>query len=251
MRVANRDYLTWFLSSSEEFSRAISQSNLIPPAKLLPTGMPRNDVFFSGQQQVVAAAARRSLGLDDGTAIVLYAPTYREAGQGFASDLDLGAVARALQARFGRRFTILVRGHWWMKGLAAGLETLDVTDYPHTQDLLCAADVLLTDYSSSIWDFTFTGRPAFLYVPDLEAYEQAPGLETPIATWPYPFATTQAALLQNIADFDEAAHAAKVAQHQAAFGNYETGRATDHVCVLVEAAVSGAEAGRPGLGQQP
>ena len=52
-------------------------------------------------------------------------------------------------------------------------------------ELLAAADILITDYSSSIWDFALLGRPCFLYVPDLAEYETVDrGFFTPIEEWP-------------------------------------------------------------------
>lgn len=48
----------------------------------------------------------------------------------------------------------------------------DVSDYPEMQDLLCTADMLITDYSSSVWDYSFTYRPCFLFTPDLEEYKK-------------------------------------------------------------------------------
>ena len=42
-------------------------------------------------------------------------------------------------------------------------QTIEVSDYSDMQELLCAADILITDYSSSIWDFSYTKKPCFLY----------------------------------------------------------------------------------------
>lgn len=91
------------------------------------------------------------------------------------------SVAVSLRRRFGKEVTFLYRRHRHsLPGTDSGFPVVDVTDYPDMQDLLEFADVLITDYSSSIWDFGITLKPAFLYVPDLERFESERGFYTPI-----------------------------------------------------------------------
>ena len=85
------------------------------------------------------------------------------------NDICIKPVASAIYNRFGKEVTFLYRRH---RHSIPGndnskLHIVDVTDYPDMQDLLEFADIMITDYSSSIWDFCITRKPAFLYVPDL------------------------------------------------------------------------------------
>ena len=129
-------------------------------------GYPRNDVLRRPEH---APEIRARLGLDDMTRIVLYAPTWREDRDTIIDHLDVAAFAEAL----GPDHVLLVRGHssTWEHGhdhAATGL--VDVTGYPDVSDLLLIADVLITDYSSVMFDWVSTGRPIVFYVPDLERY---------------------------------------------------------------------------------
>ena len=54
------------------------------------------------------------------------------------------------------------------------------------QELLAAADMLITDYSSCIWDYSFLYRPCFLYTPDLREYLAKTGFYVDIHEWPFP-----------------------------------------------------------------
>jgi len=94
------------------------------------------------------------------------------------------------------------------------------------QELLCAADVLITDYSSSIWDFSFTGKPCFLYAPDLAQYDKERGFYTSIETWPAILAEDNDTLIKNILDFNERDFTERVRKHHDDLGSYETGQAT-------------------------
>lgn len=129
-------------------------------------GYPRNDVLT---QPALGADIRRRLGLDDARRIVLYAPTWREDRTSMVDHLDVAAFAQSL----GPDHVLLVRGHssTWEHGrdhAAPGL--IDVTGYPDVSDLLLVADVLVTDYSSVMFDWVSTGRPIVFFVPDLPHY---------------------------------------------------------------------------------
>jgi CDP-glycerol glycerophosphotransferase len=129
-------------------------------------GYPRNDVL--GRPEL-AADVRARLGVDDARRIVLYAPTWREDRASMVDHLDVAAFAQAL----GPDHVLLVRGHssTWEHGrdhAAPGL--IDVTGYPDVSDLLLVSDVLVTDYSSVMFDWVSTGRPIVFFVPDLPRY---------------------------------------------------------------------------------
>lgn len=127
-----------------------------------------------------------SLGLPPGRRVVLYAPTWRD-GHLDAPD-PLNAVE--LAERLGPTWCVLVRGHSRtaaVRSTVRGDGVIDVTSHPDVTQLLRCADVLVTDYSSVMFDFAVTGRPMVFYVPDLDEYgsavrgfyfdlaEQAPG----------------------------------------------------------------------------
>ena len=129
-------------------------------------GYPRNDILTRPE---LAPDVRRRLGIDDTTRIVLYAPTWREDRTSMVDHLDVAGFAQAL----GPDHVLLVRGHssTWEHGrdhAAPGL--IDVTGYPDVSDLLLVADVLVTDYSSVMFDWVSTGRPIVFFVPDLPRY---------------------------------------------------------------------------------
>ncbi|WP_214110552.1 CDP-glycerol glycerophosphotransferase family protein [Acrocarpospora catenulata] len=143
--------------------------------EILECGNPRNDVLFTAGPETVAEIRRR-VGIPDGKRVVLYAPTFRDYDRRNAAvKLDLADAKRAL----GEDHVVLVRGHLMQAfphvhshdGFA-----IDVTTYPDISDLLVIADVLVTDYSSVMFDFVATGRPVVLFTPDLDKYRSTRGL---------------------------------------------------------------------------
>ena len=175
-----------FLSSSDYFTKYNIKEVYGFTGRIEKTGMPRNDIFFS-EEKVAAAAARvrKSLGLGDAP-IILYAPTFRRqtVGAEHVVDIDFDRLVREYEAAHGVRPYILYRCHYYENGKIATQGMVNVSDYPDMQELLCAADSLITDYSSCIWDYSLLARPCYLYVPDLDEYvNKEQGLFTPIESW--------------------------------------------------------------------
>lgn len=101
------------------------------------------------------------------------------------------------------------------------------------QELLQAVDVLITDYSSSIWDYSFTGKPGFLFMPDLNTYERERSFYTDSATWPYPLAETNEEFAEIIAKFNPVENKKKIERHWKLLGNCESGKASEAIVNII------------------
>ena len=126
-------------------------------------GYPRNDALVNDG----AAEVRAALGISDDERVLLYAPTWRDDREERVSFIDPEELASAMDA------VVLVRGH--SRTLSAGEDrtgarVIDVTGYPDTSRLMLAADALITDYSSVMFDFSATGKPMYFLVPDMAHY---------------------------------------------------------------------------------
>ncbi|OYX52996.1 MAG: glycosyl/glycerophosphate transferase, partial [Micrococcales bacterium 32-70-13] len=137
-------------------------------------GYPRNDVLVA-TDPVVRQTVRARLGLRPEQRAVLYAPTWRDDTAQMVDYLDLPSLPAALAALPGEH-VVLVRGH--SRTLRHGRDLavdglIDVTTYPDMADLLLAADVVVTDYSSLMFDVTATPTPLVLFTPDRAHYERA------------------------------------------------------------------------------
>ncbi|MFF2612903.1 CDP-glycerol glycerophosphotransferase family protein [Kitasatospora sp. NPDC058046] len=147
--------------------------------EMLDTGYPRNDRLANATSDEVRAM-RELLGLRPDTRAVLYAPTHRGSKGGYVPLLDVAELAR----RLGPDFTLLVRTHYFHADgpgdlTAAGAESariVDVSAHPTVEDLYLAADVLVTDYSSMMFDYAVLDRPVVVFAPDWEEYQRERGV---------------------------------------------------------------------------
>ena len=98
------------------------------------------------------------------------------------------------------------------------------------RDLLLAADAMVNDFSSSMWDFMLTGKPCFTFAVDHQHDIETTDVYTLVSEWPFPQATNNDGLEKNIFEFDEEKYAAACKRHYEALGGCEAGKATKLVC---------------------
>lgn len=227
-----------FMSTCEAFTREVSRAMLVPRELFWGVGMPRNDILLQNNEEK-RAEIRQKLGLAEGERLMLFAPTYRKPNDNYFKEsiaidygVDCQRVCRALETRFGGTWKFAFRYHPAVvnRGEFDQGNVLDLTDYPDMQELLCAADAMINDFSSSMWDFMLTGRPSFLFATDLEHYVATTEVYTPVSEWPFPQSTNNDDLERTILEFDEADYAAACQRHYDALGGCESGRATQQIC---------------------
>jgi CRISPR system Cascade subunit CasB len=139
----------------------------------LEYGYPRNDIFQQATAEDVLRV-RTELGIPREATAVLYAPTHRDYRRGLCTPADLRRVARDL----GPGFVILLRTHYLEDGASPAAVpegVIDVSGHPSVEELCLAADVLLTDYSSIMFDYANLDRPIVLHTEDWAAYGAARG----------------------------------------------------------------------------
>jgi CDP-glycerol glycerophosphotransferase len=189
-------------------------------------GYPRDDVLRSGD----GAAIRTRLGIDARTTVVLYAPTWRDDRPGKVDHLDVASFGKDL----GEGFVTLIRGH--SRTLRPGADVvaagvIDVTSYPDISELFLVADVLITDYSSVMFDFSVTGKPIYFFAPDLVHYrDQLRGFYFDLlAEAPGPVLTDPAELVRMIRNPDPSEFADRYAAWRARFNPRDDGHAGERV----------------------
>lgn len=143
--------------------------------EILETGYPRDDrlaraALDDGRNPIMVGAARAALGIPSGARVLAYAPTWRDGGLTVVDGLDVARLASEL----GEDWVVIARGHTRTHGFggygtAAG-RVIDASQHPDVNDVILAADVLVTDYSSIMFDAAVARVPMLFFVPDLAAY---------------------------------------------------------------------------------
>ena len=186
---------------------------------------------------------RKKIGLNDDEKLALFAPTYRKIDNNYFKSsvsipygIDCDRVRSALHTRFGGNWRFAFRLHPRVENRdnLPFDNVMDLSDYEDMQDLLLIADVMINDFSSSMWDFMLTGRPSFLFAVDLTEYIETTKVYTPVTEWPFPIATDNDGLEKNILTFDEDKYKEDCKNHYKRLGGCETGKATELVCERIK-----------------
>src|SRR5699024_5636332 len=170
------DQWTHLLSPSP-YATSCFQSGLRHSARVLETGYPRNDVLFGERLRYNAAWVRERLNIPTDKTVVLYAPTFRDnnARSPGKFDIDFPFELTSISDGLGDDYVVLVRSHFLIKSRLSIPDTYenrlkDVSRFDEVNDLLSASDLLVTDYSSVLFDYLCLARPVLFFAYDLELY---------------------------------------------------------------------------------
>ena len=203
----------------------------------LEYGYPRNDVLVrSGKEDV--ERIRDQLGVASSERTVLYAPTYRDTDPGFVARLDVTRLA----AQLGSGWVVLLRRHHSYDDDPAARDfegetrILDVASHPSAEEVCLAADALVTDYSSIMFDYAVLDRPIVVFAPDWEDYQAVRGAYFDLKAEPPGIVadtTEQVAQALRTGEASGTAASSARAEFRARFCSLDDGAASDRVVARV------------------
>lgn len=230
----NIDYLiscgTW---ASKIFERSFYCSSDV----IHEIGLPRNDIFFKDSKRY-KEKVRKLYRLTPDTKIALYAPTFRDDRNVDCYDIDYKRLLCNLVDIFGGSWVLMFRLHPNVSYLFNQLsmqktEIINAVNYPDMQELMSASDLMITDYSSCVFDFMLTKRPAFIYASDIEKYNTERGFYYPLEDTPFPIAVNNDELSTVIRNFEVDTYHKRVEQFLEKMGASDdgcaAGRCVDYI----------------------
>jgi CDP-glycerol glycerophosphotransferase len=238
-----RNTRTWdYLISQNHFSTEVFQSAFAFDKTMLEIGYPRNDILFSGNNKEYIADLKKEMGLPPDKKVILYAPTWRDneyyekGAYKFNQVLDFNLFRKKL----GDEYVCVVKYHYLVK------ETLDwsnyqgfVYKYDMCEDiakLYLVSDILITDYSSVMFDYSVLKRPMLFFAYDLEDYKdnlrgfyfdflkEAPG----------PITRTTKELIDSIVNYKAEEFSEKYEAFHNKYNHLDDGRASQKVVQLIQ-----------------
>ncbi len=225
-----------FISSSKFMTEDVFKKSFNYQGKILNYGMPRNSVLLSLHEDKINNVYKYyKLEKREDIGIVLYAPTFRGNADSISflpreDQLDINMCLRSLEKRFNKKYYFLFRAHYAMNIEIKNDKVIMATDYPDMQELLCAADILITDYSSCMGDMALMRKPVFLYAPDIEEYIKDRGFYWDIFTLPFPIALSGDKFRNIIENFDEKKYSAGIDEYLDKLGSYDNADSVERTC---------------------
>ena len=208
VRRAKRDAaITDMMYSNNAFRAEKYKERFWYHGEVIRCGHPRNTILLH-----VPKGLREKVGayfdIDERKKILLYAPTFRNKEDLEVYLFDVFKCLEVLSKKFGGEYICLLRLHpngaAYANKMKLGEFVYNATDYPDMQELMAISDVLITDYSGSMFEFMLTGRPLFLFMKDLKKYiVHERKLYFSFEELPFLVAENESQLWNNILQFDQ------------------------------------------------
>lgn len=226
------------LSGNAITTNVVYRKELGYRGRILEKGLPRNDILLSDTTPIRADVLKR-LGIDAGFNVALFMPTWRKDQNDVVGNIDFHALVKELERCQGGIWKMVLRMHHLTSYDYSQLVEeyadclIDATRGFDSQELICSANLLITDYSSVVWDAALRDLPILLFQPDCKKYEAERGFNVHPSEWGLFNARTSDELIElvQVHTLEELREASR--SHLAKFGNCESGKATEEVCRII------------------
>ena len=150
---------------------------------LVMCGLPRNDILYRADEGL-RKELKEKYHIPEGKTVILYAPTFRDVGKNSVdAALEIPIDFKKWEKRLGDKYIVLCRMHYHTTELL-GVEyndfVVDCTGVENISDLYIISDILISDYSSSMIDYSILERPIISYAYDKEEYAKNEGFFVPL-----------------------------------------------------------------------
>lgn len=228
-----------YLFSGSEFDEETYRSGYAFQGKAVRIGSARSDILFD---KYVKQKVYSKFCLKPETQVLLYVPTYRHKeyieNRSMKVSLDFNGLLDVLRQKYGGEWYLFVRLHprisFEKSGIKESKWIINAGNYPDSEELVAASDIMVTDYSSIMFEGAFVKKPIFLYAPDKEEYiDGERGLWLDYDSLPFPIAETNDKLRHVIMDFDRRKYEEDVTNFLDRYGVHEDGHASERAAQFI------------------
>lgn len=210
--------------------------------EVIEVGSPRSDVLFN--EKKIRTKVYDYFNIDSSKKILMYAPTFRcKQGayykpEAYDANLDYEKIVQKLKSKFPGEWNILLRLHPVVAEASKGMKRpdyiIDASDYPDSQELVATLDVMITDYSSIMFEPAFVRKPVFLFAPDKKEYINGERkLLIDYDKLPFPIAESNDELAKNIDNYNQEEYVRKVDEFLKKYGVHEDGHASERAAKFI------------------
>jgi CDP-glycerol glycerophosphotransferase len=225
---ADSQKINLFLSNCRSFSKLI-RSSFWYEGEILECGLPRNDILFDKNEKV-QEKVRSFFGIPNDVKIILYAPTFRVNQDKDIFQINVDNTLSAIESRFQEEWIFMARLHPNIDKKTYSFmdhrKVVNATYYSDLQELLRVVDIVITDYSSIMFDFAIRKLPVFLFTPDLKDYKKERNFYFSFDELPFLIAENNEELAENIKRFDLIDYHRRVSDFFSIIESYEQGQAS-------------------------
>lgn len=201
--------ITDLMCASSSFEKDIYMRAFWYKGEVVCSGLPRNALFFykEAEKDKIVKEVYRNMGIDKEKKIILYAPTFRDGGDWECFCFNYTRILSCFEKKLKKEYVMVIRLHPNVQNIAEkivyGDKIYSASDYPDMQELLLAADILITDFSSCMFDFALQNKLVYLLIQDYDRYiQEQRSLYFRIEELPFQYAKNEEELIKLIEGFE-------------------------------------------------
>ncbi len=234
-----------YISNSSWYTQLYRKS-FFYKGNIAEIGFPKSDIFFQREKlKEIADKTRKELCISTDEKIILYAPTFRMDHSLEYYKYDFKQILDIINQKWPGNWKLLIKLHPLMRKkswdlFAYNSEIINVSEYVNMQGLTIAADIFITDYSSGIFDFALTGKPAFILANDLERYmNEERGFYIEPNKTPFPFSANLNEFSQQVSKFDQNSYQKELNDFFDKLGLRRNGNSAEIICNWINKVICG------------
>lgn len=227
--------------SNSTFSDRLFKESFWYKGDIFKCGSPRNDVLFENAFHT-EEKIKTKYNINKKRKLVLYAPTFRNHQDYSVYNFNIEKLLLTLKEKFNEEYVLLLRLHPNIKDKQIfaynSHNIIDVSQYPDVSELMLVSDILITDYSSLMFEFGLASpKPVFLYSTDVDLYER--GFYFKLDDLPFDLAKSTDELLENIQNFNPQLYQKRVEQFYSDIDLLEDGKASSRIAYYLNRILQG------------
>lgn len=220
---------TDIMISGSQFMTEIYRRSFEFKGDMWEVGTPRNDIFFQHRPDLIKKV-HNHFGVPKDVQIILYAPTFRSDGSFKYYNIDADTLKKTWKEINQKECVFMARLHPALIDREEELkkilpsDTIFASSYPDMQELLYATDLLITDYSSSIFDIMYAYTPVLLYTPDANEYDR--GFYFKLNELPFLHVNNNSEIENTLHNFSQEEYQKNIDAFLVKIGSHEKGEAS-------------------------
>lgn len=235
-RIKHNSKMTDVLISNSDWLTEIYKRAFFYNGRIEKIGYPKND-YLLNLPKGIKEKVYKYYNFDSECKFLLYTPTMRENPKKEIFAIDAINVIKELEEKYNGKWKILIRLHPVNENFISEIKfnenIINATDYPDILELIVASEVLLTDYSSCIFDAALIKKKSMIFTLDEEEYIKERGLYVNLDDLPFLIARNNEELLKNIKKFDNEKYEQKVKEYFNKVGLLEDGKSTEKIIKMI------------------
>ncbi len=238
VKYAKKDALiTDYMIASGTWQKEVFKKSFWYDGKFIEMGWPTYDMFYNYDKEAIDKKYRQLLNIPLNKKVLLYCPTFRDGETLKYYDLDFERIIETLNKKFNTEWVVLVKLHPNIAEKADSFnyneKVINASTISDITELEIFADLMITDYSSTMFDFAIMKKVCYIYANDYEEYIKQRDFNLSYDEMPFPISKTQEELENAIMNFEPKTYSADIDKYLDKLGLFRNPNSSQDIAKFI------------------